>query len=225
MNFKDKKKLFLILIAVAVVSTLISGFTPISVWDQRDYLLNEFDVENPDVSKTTKNSYILTQIIKKDYTSDFPSEYHSYTFFSFFKYETGDLLLSDKQLGASDYDVGNTGFFTQSIFTMIRLVSVLMGLIIFIYLVFLSVKNLGVKKINYFLYIAIGHIILLAVFLLGCYISYASLWGFDARSGSSIGYGFFVAVFSICLFLFLHFKQGLLLEDKDELTDIDKVES
>jgi len=62
------------------------------------------------------------------------------------------------------------------------------------------------------LYIAIDHIILLTAFLVGSFYSSAYLWNVNVISGKSLSYGFFVAVFSICLFL--HFKQGLLLEDR-----------
>jgi len=128
------------LIVVVIVSTIISGFTPITEWNSEYFYEDQYDIYDDDVIITAKNSYFLQHRAIKDFRTGFPSEYHSYQFFHIFLYETGNSELDNEFYSPSDYDEGNTGFFTQSIFNMLGLILVSMTLIVFIYLVFFLLK-------------------------------------------------------------------------------------
>ena len=222
MNYKDKKNLLLLLLILAFSSAIISGFTPITTWNSSDYFGEEYDY---DLVIIKDSSYFVIDRMVRDESLHFNSEHHVYYFFSVLRFETGNPEIYEEYPEISDYDVGNTGLFTKSTFNVISFITGFGGLIVFTYLVYLSFKSLGSKKTNYFLYIAIGEILALILFVLAALYSAIELNSYDVSRGFSISYGSLIAVFSICLFLILHFKQDIILENNQKELENKKMES
>lgn len=216
MNFKNRKNLMLLLIIVGVSTTIISGFTPITTWDSGPYFEQEFGISDPAISLTLDNSYILTHRYIKDLTSDFSSEFHTFKLLNFVIHKTGNPKLYETLPELTDYEVGNTGLLTKTSFNIVGFFIGAISLIALFCLTYFSIKSIGKKKI-YFLYIALGEIFILGIITIGNLYESMYLNSSDLSSGLSIGYGFYIAVFSICLFLFLYFKQDLILGNKNEL--------
>jgi len=224
MKHKDKKNLLLLLFVIAVSSAIISGFTPITSWNSSDYYKEEYFTEDYPILFVKDNSYFLVDRMVKDDRLSFNSEHHVYTFFSFFRFETGNPEVYELAPELSDYGAGNTGFFTKSTFSLLLFILSIGGIVVLTYLAYLSIKFFGSKKINYFLYISLGEIVALILFTIGGLYDSLSFNVYNVSSGFSINYGFFIAVFSICLFLILHFKQNLILESNQKELENKKLE-
>ncbi len=220
MKEKDKKILLNVIVLVAVILGFISFFAPTISADYSD-LLKELGTENPEKYIKSKHAPLLHHHITYDFSNpDDPSEYHIYTFFQFFKFETGTYreINSAHKLNPDLYYINQASNFLN-VFFMLYILMLIILPILLIYFIYKGIKNIY-NKTRYFLYLFILTLTTCVIFMIGMYYSINSqdINNLGYTDIITIEYGFYLSIATIVLFFLAHILQNYYLEYPKEKT-------
>ena len=213
MEKKYKKTLLDLIIITAIAMTIISLFLPIICIDYSDVYKNEYN-EEPDKYAKLENSILLWHYAYYDLSNpEEPYENHQYRLFNIIKFETGkpiDIQSNIVSLEEREFLTNNGDFFfSTNIAIYIYMAFIPIGLAVYIYLCYKGIKNIGIKRTKYFLYLALLSVIIFIVYIVGNYFFLETL---DIRN---IGYskhmttgdGFITGLISVTLFFIAYVTQ------------------
>lgn len=219
MNLEDKKNLYKILFLFTIFVTISAQILPVTIFEDKNIYSEIYGIEDIDINLRLEKSVIFSDRILKDSRNS--REHHRYTILSIVSFGIGKDELYEQHPVVTDYDI-NDNMISLSLFNITSFFFTLIGLIFLFFFIYKGIKKLGKKKTNYFLYLSTVEIIVLLLFVLSIFVNPYNLSNEEILYGFSLGVGFYVYIFSICLFFVLHFKQDIFLKYENKIQDIKK---